>query len=106
MAEVCLKTPMVMVRTNCDNCFASVQVWQAILTKKVDLDSRKLKSTISESARDLLRVSAPPHSSRLQSISRWASYSSYPVPLCASYADAAPQACHAAEADNGAAPHW
>ena len=36
---------------------ASVQVWQAILTKKVDLDSRRLKSTISESARDLLRVS-------------------------------------------------
>ena len=38
-------------------CCASVQVWQAILTKKVDLDSRRLKSTISESARDLLRVS-------------------------------------------------
>jgi hypothetical protein len=34
-----------------------MQVWQAILTKKVELDSRKLKSTISDSARDLLKVS-------------------------------------------------
>ena len=33
-----------------------MQVWQAILTKKVELDSRKLKSTISDSARDLLKV--------------------------------------------------
>ncbi|CAL5222918.1 g5351 [Coccomyxa viridis] len=31
------------------------QVWQAVLTKRVELESRKLKSTISDSARDLLK---------------------------------------------------
>ena len=31
------------------------QVWQAILTKKVDLDSRKIPS-ISDGARELLKV--------------------------------------------------
>lgn len=57
---------MVHVHVSCDDSFASVQVWQAILTKKVDLDSRKLKSTITESARDLLRVSALLQSNKLQ----------------------------------------
>ena len=41
-----------------------MQVWQAILTKKVELDSRKLKSTISDSARDLLKASLHPLSSK------------------------------------------
>lgn len=31
------------------------QVWQAILVKKVNLDSKKLKETVSEDARDLLK---------------------------------------------------
>lgn len=34
-------------------------MWQAILTKKVNLDDRKLRNTISDSARDLLKVGCP-----------------------------------------------
>ena len=33
-----------------------LQVWQAILSKKVDLDSWKIKRSMSEPARNLLRV--------------------------------------------------
>ena len=32
------------------------QVWQAILTKKVELNSWKMKRSVSNSARDLLKV--------------------------------------------------
>lgn len=39
-----------------------MQVWQAILTKKVDFSSWALKSQISENARDLLKV--PPSEGR------------------------------------------
>lgn len=31
------------------------QVWQAILVKRIDLDSKKLKNSMSEDARDLLK---------------------------------------------------
>ena len=31
------------------------QVWQAILVKKIDLDSKKLKDSITDDARDLLK---------------------------------------------------
>jgi hypothetical protein len=34
-----------------------VQVWQAILTKKVDLESRKIRNAMSDGARDLLKAS-------------------------------------------------
>ena len=33
-----------------------MQVWQAILVKKVDLDSRQAQAMMSEGARDLLKV--------------------------------------------------
>ncbi len=36
-----------------------MQVWQAILSKKVDLDSWKIKQSMSEPARNLLRVWDP-----------------------------------------------
>lgn len=48
-----------------------MQVWQAILTKKVELDSRKLKSTISDSARDLLKVSLCPPSVKALTMHLW-----------------------------------
>ena len=35
---------------------AVMQVWQAILTKKVDLNSWKIKRSVSSPARDLLKV--------------------------------------------------
>ena len=35
---------------------AALQVWQAILTKKVDLDSWKIKRSVTEPARQLLKV--------------------------------------------------
>ena len=37
----------------------AVQVWQAILVKKVDLDSKQAQAMMSEGARHLLKVNSP-----------------------------------------------
>lgn len=47
---------------------AVLEVWQAILVKKLDLDSSWVKQSMSEGARQLLKVSeAPPPSELLLS---------------------------------------
>ena len=47
-----------MVQEACSQGAHVVQVWQAILVKKVDLDSKQAQAMMSEGARHLLKVLA------------------------------------------------